>query len=115
MYSTYNKGKFVTDEKFKYSKNSKIYKYMTSISKNVYTDDKLDNIVNKYNNTYHSAIKMKPASVKSSTYIDSSKDINNKDPKIGDTIRISKYQNITMFLQKGTLQIGLRKFLWLKS
>ena len=77
----------------------------------MYTDDKLDNIVNKYNNTYHSAIKMKPASVKSSTYIDSSKDINNKDPKIGDTIRISKYQNITMFLQKGTLQIGLRKFL----
>ena len=87
---------------------------MTSISKNMYTDDKLDNIVNKYNNTYHSAIKMKPAGVKSSTYIDSSKD-NNKDPKIGDTIRITKYQNITMFLQMGTLQIGLRKFLWLKS
>ena len=60
MYSTYNKEKFVTDEKFKYSKNSKICKYMTSISKNMYTDDKLDNIVNKYNNTYHSAIKMKP-------------------------------------------------------
>ena len=42
---------------------------MTSISKNVYID-KLDNIVNKYNNTYHSTIKMKPTDVKSNTYID---------------------------------------------
>ena len=44
---------------------------MTSISKNVYID-KLDYIVNKYNNTYHNTIKMKPVNVKSSTYIDSS-------------------------------------------
>ena len=42
---------------------------MTSISKNVYID-KLDNIINKYNNTYHSTIKMKPTDVKSNTYID---------------------------------------------
>ena len=54
---------------------NKIYKYMTSVSKNVYID-KLDDIVNKYNNTYHSTIKMKPVDVKSSTYIDSSKEIN---------------------------------------
>ena len=53
---------------------------MTSTSKNVYID-KLDNIVNKYNNTYHSIIKMKPVDVKSSTYIDSSKDDNENDPK----------------------------------
>ena len=64
---------------------------MTSISKNVYIDN-LDNIVNKYNNAYHIAIKMKPVDVKSNTYIDSSKEINNKDPKfrIGDIVRISK-------------------------
>ena len=68
---------------------------MTSISKNVYID-KLDDIVNKYNNTYHSTIKMKPVDVKSNTYINSSKEINDKDPKykIGDIVRISKYKNI---------------------
>ena len=48
---------------------------MTSISKNVYID-KLDDIVNKYSNTFHRTIKMKPIDVKSSTYIDSSKEIN---------------------------------------
>ena len=68
---------------------------MTSISKNVYID-KLDDIVNKYNNTYHRTIKMKPVDVKSSTYIDCSKEINDEDPKfkIGDIVRISKYKNI---------------------
>ena len=79
---------------------------MSSISKNVYIE-KLNDIVNKYNNTYHSKIKMKPVNIKLNTYIDSSKKINNKDPKfkIGDTVRISK------FLQKITLQTGLEKFL----
>ena len=64
---------------------------MTSISKNLYID-KLDDILNKYNNKYHSAIKMKPVDVKSNTYIDSGKEINEKDPKfkIGDNVRISK-------------------------
>ena len=68
---------------------------MTSVSKNVYID-KLDDIVNKYNNMYHSTIKMKPIDLKSSIYIDSSKEIHDKDYKfkIGDTVRISKYQNI---------------------
>ena len=68
---------------------------MISVSKNIYID-KLDDIVNKYNNTYHSTIKMKPVDVKSNTYIDSSKEINDKDPKfkIGDIVRISKYKNI---------------------
>ena len=50
------------------------------MSKNVYTD-KLDDIVNKYNNTYHSTFKMKPVDVKSNTYINSSKEINDKNPK----------------------------------
>ena len=65
---------------------------MTLVSKNVYIN-KLDDLVNKYNNAYHRAIKTKPIDVKSSTYIDSCKKINNKDPKfkIGNILRISKY------------------------
>ena len=68
---------------------------MTSISKNVYID-KLDNIVNKCNNTYHRTIKMKPINVKSNTYINSNKVINDKDHKftIDDHVRISKCENI---------------------
>ena len=68
---------------------------MTSVSKNVFLD-KLDDIVNKQKNIYHSTIKMKPDDVKSNTYIDSSKKVNNKDPKFktGDLLRISKYKNI---------------------
>ena len=95
MYLTHNEGKSVTAERFITTLKNKIYKSMTSISKNVYID-KLDDIVNKYNNTYHSTIKMKPVDVKSNTYIDYSKEINNKDPKfkIGDIVRISKYKNI---------------------
>ena len=53
---------------------------MTSISKMVYID-KLDDIVNKYNNAYHRAIKLKPVDVKWSTYIDSSEEINDEDHK----------------------------------
>ena len=58
--------------------------------------DKLDDIINQYSNAYHSTIKMKPVDVKSNTYINSSKEINDKDPKfkIGDIVRISKYRNI---------------------
>ena len=65
---------------------------MNSISKNVYID-KLDDIVNKYINTYHRTIKMKPVGVKSSTYIDFNK--NNKEGlkiKVDDSVRISKYK-----------------------
>ena len=72
-----NEGKFVAVERFIKILRNKIYKYMTSISKNVHIDE-LDDIVNRYNNTYHNTIKMKPFEVKSSTYIDSSKEINNK-------------------------------------
>ena len=62
---------------------------MTSVSKCVYIDQ-LDDMVNKYNNTYHDTIKMKPVDVKSNGYIDFSKEINNKNPisKIGDDVRI---------------------------
>ena len=68
-----------------------IFTYMTLISKNVYID-KLDDIVNEYNNAYHKAIKMKPVAVTSSTYVGSSKETNDEDPKfqIGDIVRPSK-------------------------
>ena len=67
---------------------------MTSISKNVYIN-KLNDIVNEYNNTYHRAIKMKPADVKDNTYINSNKQANDNTPKfqVGDHVRISKYKN----------------------
>ena len=68
---------------------------MTSISKTVYID-KLDDIVNEYNNTYHRTIKMKPIDVKDNTYINMDKKVNDKKSKfnVGDHIRISKYKNI---------------------
>ena len=95
MYSTNNEGKSVVAERFIRTLKSKIYKHMTSISKNVYID-KLDGIVDRYNNTYHTTIKMKPINVKDNTYINTAKEINNKDPKfkVGDRVRISKYINI---------------------
>ena len=61
MDSTYNEGKSVVSEKLIRAVKNKIYKYMTSISKNV-NIDKLDDIINEYNNAYHSTIKMKPNS-----------------------------------------------------
>ena len=80
MYSTNNEGKSVVGERFIRTLKNKIYKYKTAISKNVYID-KLDDIVEKYNNTYHITIKMKPIDVKHNTYIDVKKEINDKDPK----------------------------------
>ena len=70
MYSN-NEGKSVIAERFVGTLKNKIYKHMTAVSKNVYID-KLDDIVNEYN-TYHRAIKMKPADVKDNRYTDSSK------------------------------------------
>ena len=95
MYSTHNEGKSVVVERFIRILKRKIYKYITSISKNVYMDE-LDDIVNEYNNTYHRTIKMKPIDAKDNTYINIDKEVNDKDPKfkVGDHVRISKYKNI---------------------
>ena len=95
MYFTHNEGKSVVAERFIKTLKNKIYKYMTSISTNMYID-KLDDIVNEYNNTYHRTIKMKPIDVKDNTYINIGKEGNDKDPKfkVGDHVRISKYKNI---------------------
>ena len=79
MYSIYKEGKAVVAERFSRTLKTKIYKYMISVSKNVYID-KLDNIANEYNNTYHRTIKVKPVDVKDNTYIDSSKEVNDKVP-----------------------------------
>ena len=68
---------------------------MTLVSRDVYID-KLDDIVNKYNNTYHRTVKMKPVDVKYNTYINFRKEVNDKDPKfkVVDHVRISKHKNI---------------------
>ena len=95
MHPTNNEEKSAVAERFIRMLKSKIYKHMTSISKNVYID-KLDDIVNEYNNAYHSTIKMKPIDVKDNTYINTDEETNDKDPKfkVGGRVRISKYKNI---------------------
>ena len=95
MYSTDNEGKYFIAERFIRTLKNKIYKYMTSVAKTV-SIDKLGDIVNKYNNIYHSTIKMKAVHVNSNTYVESSKEINNNNPKfiVGDDPAISKYENI---------------------
>ena len=104
MYSTYNEGKSVVAERFIRTLKNKLYKHMTATGKNVYYDV-LDDIVNEYNNTKHSTIKMKPKDIvynttKSSSlernkrvYID---EHNEKDSRfnVGDRVRISKCKNI---------------------
>ena len=94
MYSMYNEGKSVVAERFIRTLKNKLYKHMTANGKNVYYDV-LDDIVNKYNNTKHSTIKMKPIDVKDNkrAYID---EHNEKDSrfKVGDRVRISKFKNI---------------------
>ena len=75
MYLKHNEGKSVVAEKFVRTLKNKIYKYMTSISKEAYID-KLDDIVNIYNNTNHNTIKIRPIDVKSKIYIDFDKENN---------------------------------------
>ena len=64
MYSTHNEGKSVIAKRFIRTLKNKIYKYITSLSKNVYIDKLDDKLANKYNNTCHSTIKTKPVGVK---------------------------------------------------
>ena len=95
MYSTYNEGKSVIAERFIRTLNNKIYKHMTAISINVYFDV-LDDIVDKYNNTHHRTIKIRPKDVKNDSFAEYNEESNGKDPKfkVGDHVRISKYKNI---------------------
>ena len=95
MYSMHNEVKPTVAEIFNRALKNKICKYMTTISKNVYID-KLFGLVNKYNNTYHRTKKMKLADVKSSTYINYNKILNDEDSKFKteDIVRMSKHINI---------------------
>ena len=88
-------GTSVVPERFIRILKNEIYKYVTSISKNVYIN-KWDDIAHKYNSTCHSTIKMKPVDVKSNTYINSTKETNDEYPKfkIGGIVRISKFKSI---------------------
>ena len=105
MHLAHNEGKSVVVERFIRSLKNKTYKYMTSMSKNVYLD-KLDDIVNKHSNAYHRTFKMKPVDVKTTTYINFSSEIN--DEKL---VILLEYQNTKTLLQKAMLQIDLKKFL----
>ena len=95
MYSTYSKGKSVAAERFIRTLKNKTFKHMSAFWKNVYFDV-LDDIVNKYNNTVHRTIKMKPIEVTDDSYAEYNEDFNKKDPKfkVGDHVRISKHKNI---------------------
>ena len=95
MYSTYNEGKSVVAERFIRTLKNKIFKHMTTISKNVYIDV-LNDIVNRYNNTVHKTIKMKPIDVTGDSYVEYNEEANKKNPKfkVNDHVRISKYKNI---------------------
>ena len=94
MYSIHNERKSVFAERFIRTLKSKVYKYLTSVPKNVYID-KLDDIVGKHNNTYPRTIKMKPVNVEDNTYVDFKKEVNDKDAKfkVDDQVGISKYKN----------------------
>ena len=95
MYSTFNEGKSVVAERFIRTLKNKLYKHMTATGKNVYYDV-LDDIVNRYNNTKHSTIKMKPKDVKNGNnrmYIDEYNK-NSARYNVGDRVRISEFKNI---------------------
>ena len=95
MYSIYNIQYTVVAEIFIRTLKNKIFKHMTAISRNVYFDV-LGDVVDKYNNTDHRTIKMKPIDITFDSYADCNEDSNKKDPKfkVGDHVRISKYKNI---------------------
>ena len=94
-YSTFNEGKSVVAERFIKTLKNKIFKHMTAISKNVYFDV-LDDIVDKYNNTIHGTIKIKPIDVTDDSFGECNEESNKRNPKfkVGDHVRISKYKNI---------------------
>ena len=95
MYSTYNERKSVVAERFIRTLKNNIYKHMTSISKNVYFDV-LYYIVNKYNNTYHKTIKMKPVDAGDDSFAEYNEVFNQEDPKFKGRVHvlISRFKNV---------------------
>ena len=98
IYSTHNEAKSVVPERLIITLKSKIYKYMTAISKNSYF-----NVLNDFVDKYNKTIKMKPIDVKSDSFADYNKESNEKDSKfkVNDHVKISKYRNI--FAKRYTL------------
>ena len=96
MYSTHNEGKSVVAARFIRTLKKIIYKYITSISKNVHIN-KLGDIVNKGNNIYHRIIKMESVDIKLRSYFDFGIENNERDPrfKVEDYVRIPKHKNIS--------------------
>ena len=100
MYSTHNKGKPVVSEWFITTLKNKIYKYLTSVSKNDYIN-KLDDIINKYNNTYHGIIKMKPADVNQTHILNLVKKLMIKIQNLKLVIPL-EFRNIKVFFENVT-------------
>ena len=109
MYSTYNEGKSVVAERFIRTLKNKLHKHMMATGKNIYYD--VLDVVNKYNNTKHSTIKMKPIDVGDNkrVYIDEHNEKNSRF-KVGDRVRTSKLKT---YLLKDKLLIGVVKYLLL--
>ena len=113
MYSTHNEGKSVLAERFIKNFKNKIYKHMTTVGKNIYFNV-LDDIVNKYNNTWHSSIKMKPKDVTDSSFAEYNEDFNKRDPKFRVVIMLG-FQSIKIFLLSVIHLIGVKKYSLLKK
>ena len=113
IYSTDNEGKSLVAETFIRTLKNKIYKHMTSISENIYID-KLDDMVNKYNNAYPSTIRMKLFDVKSNTYIDSSKKLMMKILNLKLMILL-EHQNIKNIFAKDYVPNWSKEILSLKK
>ena len=111
MYSTYNEGKSVVAERFIWTLKNKIFKQKAAISKNVYFDI-LDNIVNKYSNTVHSAIRMNRLMLQMILMLNTIKIKIKKILNLKLAIML-EFQNTKTFLLKDTFQIGQKKFLLL--
>ena len=112
IYSTYNEGKSAATERFIRTLKNKIFKHMTTISKSVYFDV-LDNIVDRYNNTVHRTIKIKPIKVTDDYYAEYNEDPSNKKVLNLKLATMLELLNVKTFLLKDILQIGQQKFLLL--
>ena len=112
MYSTHNEGKSVVAEKFITTLKNKIYKHMASISKDVYFDV-LDDIVKKYNNSFHRKIKMKPM-LMIILLLSIMKNLMKRIVNLKLEIML-KFQSTTIYLLKDIHLIGVKKsLLWKK-
>ena len=94
LYSMHNEGKSVVAERFIRTLKSKLYEHMTAVLRDVYYV--LDDVVKKYNNKWHSTIKIKPKDVGDDNFTEYVDEPNEKSPKfkVDDRVRISKYKNV---------------------